>query len=248
LECTSSTLPFNYLGSFTQNRDVLLVEKDSSRLVQTPKLRTADVKEAYHHRVSIKEDGNASFISTARIQGPQFEFLKQLDTHVTPTRKTDIMDRFRLIKGTDITDYELSSPHRDSTIMELSLKGTIQQVLDYVGSKALLKPVNSFHMNLEKPAARTQPVFIPYPIVKVDTFHYALPANISRIAGLKNNTLQEAFGTYQRSYSFEANRLTIIRTLIIHSGHYDLEQYEAFYKFISQISRQEQQKTLITFN
>lgn len=248
LECTSSTLPFNYLGTFTQNRTVLLVEKDNSRLVQTPKLRANEVIEAYHHQISVTENGNATFSTTGTVKGAQYEFLKDLDTHVTASQKTDILDRFRLIKRTDIEDYELSVPDRDSTYVRISLSGTIQQVLDNLGPKSLLKPVNSFYMKLEKPAERTQPVFIPYPIVKIDTFNYSLPDNISKIAGLKNSTINGSFGNYQRSYAFEDNQLQVIRQLTINAGQYELDEYDAFYQFISQISKHEQQKTLITFN
>jgi len=248
LECTSSTLPFNYLGSFTQNRDVLLIEKDNSRLVRSPKLTAEEVKESYLHQANIKSDGTASFTTTGKIKGPRFEFFKGLETHVNKSQKTDIIDRFQLIKGTDIEDYEISIPNRDSTYVQLSLTGTIPHVFDNVGSKALLKPLNPFNIKLEKPEKRTQPVLIPYPIVKVDTFQYILPKNIANVAGLKNSTVAGSFGHYQRSYSLKNNQLTVVRQLTINAGQYELDVYKAFYQFISQISKHEQQKTLITYN
>ncbi len=248
LECTSSTSPYNYLGSFTQNKPVLLIEKDNSRLIQTPALTTADVAEYYHHQVAIDAEGNATFITNANVRGPQFELLKGLDTYAPASRKTEIMDWLRLIKGADITNYEITNPHRDSTYLDLQLQGSIHHLMEKMGHKALLKPVNTFHLNLEKPAERTQAVCIPYPIVKTDTVALTLPWAISELAGLTESTFDSPYGSYQRHYYIDQNQLTVVRQVSLYAGHYPITEYEAFYEFIRNVSRQEQQKTLITYN
>jgi len=62
LENTSQTLPFNYLGSFTDNRMALLVDKDNSKLVRTPKYgqdinfinKYVEISEIYNRSAKVK--------------------------------------------------------------------------------------------------------------------------------------------------------------------------------------------------
>ncbi|MBW3544025.1 MAG: DUF3857 domain-containing transglutaminase family protein, partial [Bacteroidetes bacterium] len=56
LENTSNYLPYNYLGTFTQNRPALLVGKES-RLIKTPALRLEDVLEKTTASYVLNQEG-----------------------------------------------------------------------------------------------------------------------------------------------------------------------------------------------
>lgn len=248
LECTSSTLPFNYLGTFTQGRQVLVAEKDQSRLVHTPSLTPQEVEEKYHHQISINADGNASFVTNGKVKGAQFEYLKDLDTHVSDQQKTDIMDRLRLIRQSDIKDYKLESPHRDSTFINLTLEGQIHHLAEKMGNKMLLQPLHPLGLLLEEPEKRKQPVCRPYPLLRTDSVTYILPQTIAAINGLKDESIDTNYGHYHKQIHYQNNTITVIRRLQLNAGLYNLDEYEAFYNFIDLVSRKENQKALITYN
>lgn len=52
LENTANYLPFNYLGTFTQNRTALLIDGDKSKLVRTPSLKMKDVHEESQYNMA----------------------------------------------------------------------------------------------------------------------------------------------------------------------------------------------------
>jgi len=69
LECTNQTKPFNYLGSFTSGREVLLVTSAGGKIVRTP-----GFNESYRHtagtiRLGRREESNGNVSITARGAG-----------------------------------------------------------------------------------------------------------------------------------------------------------------------------------
>ena len=60
LECTSNTSPPNYLGSFTADRNVMLVTENGGQLARTPKLTKDDNTEASKVTIALSETGEAT--------------------------------------------------------------------------------------------------------------------------------------------------------------------------------------------
>ena len=59
LENTANTNPFGYMGTFTQNRDALLISKDHSKLVRIPALKMDDDLVSYKLKFDLNISGNA---------------------------------------------------------------------------------------------------------------------------------------------------------------------------------------------
>ncbi len=65
LECTSQTIPFNYLGSFTSDRDVLLITPDGGRLARTPAFRNSFTNNVATISIGRREPTKGSFTLTS---------------------------------------------------------------------------------------------------------------------------------------------------------------------------------------
>src|SRR6202012_193753 len=60
LECTSNTSPFGKLGSFTENRNALLITEDGGKLVNTPRSTMQDNQFNSEVHLVLKPNGGAT--------------------------------------------------------------------------------------------------------------------------------------------------------------------------------------------
>ncbi|GAB4243282.1 MAG: hypothetical protein Tsb0034_21030 [Ekhidna sp.] len=74
LETTSQTSPFDYLGTFTQNRNALFI-KEESELVKTPKLSEDDVLIEDKYFLELNESGEGNFTLNRTSRGKEFEII-----------------------------------------------------------------------------------------------------------------------------------------------------------------------------
>lgn len=65
LECTNQTIPFNYLGSFTCDRDVLLITPEGGKLVRTPRFRNSYMKHSAVINIERRGASHGSFSITS---------------------------------------------------------------------------------------------------------------------------------------------------------------------------------------
>jgi transglutaminase-like putative cysteine protease len=65
LECTSQTIPFNYLGSFTSDRDVLLITPEGGKMVRTPQFSHSYRKSTGVITLGRREAARGSFTMTS---------------------------------------------------------------------------------------------------------------------------------------------------------------------------------------
>ena len=69
LECTNQTMPFNYLGSFTSGREVLVVTPGGGRIVRTPGFNESYRLTAGNILIGRREDSEGNVNMTARGAG-----------------------------------------------------------------------------------------------------------------------------------------------------------------------------------
>ncbi|WP_439184863.1 DUF3857 domain-containing protein [Carboxylicivirga taeanensis] len=247
LECTDNSAPFNYLGTFTQNRTVLLVDGEQSRLAQTPALQVADVANSYRTQISQDAAGVWQASTFARLRGRAFDSLKSLNDGLPQRDKLDYIEKLSLIEYADIQDFELNRASVDSSVIDLSLQANLVNAIEPIGNRALLKPVRPFYFNLETPEKRTQELRFNYPFNVHDTVIYKMPKAIKKLSGIKGQRLTSRFGSYQREVHIEGNTLVISRHLVIKAGVYELDEYELLYSFIKTFGNAELEKGIIEY-
>jgi len=73
LECTSQDNAFDFLGSFTDNREALWISKDNSQIVNTPRYGIEENIEDRAVSITLNKDGSASVEALIKFQGLRTE-------------------------------------------------------------------------------------------------------------------------------------------------------------------------------
>ncbi len=245
LDCTSDAA-FNYLGTFTQNRDAFLISKDSSRYVKTPSLKPIETLETRKIEASINSDiTNVKFLNT--YQGYSYEYMLQLEKNFNQSEKSRIMRNHIIEDGFQLIDYKISTPDRDSTKVMLSYNATTQNLYKYYGNEILIGNIPFTLPNFEKPGIRKLPVQIDFPINKLDTIIYQIPSGYTLNQDSVAISIGTKYGEYKVDSYRSSNRIVTIKSLLIFAEYYPIAEYEDFYDFYHQVVDLEN-KTHITLS
>jgi len=247
LECTDKTSPFNYLGTFTQNRPALLVDGEQSRLIQTPALSIDDVLSNYSTTVKVKGNGEATMEAAIRLRGRWFDYMRGLDTSLPERDKLEYIEYLELFENGDIKSFELLRGNRQEKALDLKVNAALNDAVENIGSRLLIKPIRPFYFTLDKPEQRKQEVRFNYPYNVNDTIIYHLPRRVEDVSGIKSKEIISDYGSYKREVLFHDKELKIIRHIKINSAFYQLSKYEGLYAFLQACKREELQKGIVKY-
>jgi hypothetical protein len=109
LECTSSTLPAGYLGSFTKDRPALAITPEGGKIVHTPSYNTAEYNTTHLTlEVGLTANGDAEIKGHLLHKGAPAESLHSLAYQTGGSEKKDYLIRKIGGAGLSLEDHTLS--------------------------------------------------------------------------------------------------------------------------------------------
>lgn len=244
IDCTSDG-PFGYLGTFTQNREVLVVDKEHSFFVKTPALKKEDVlcfREA-HLTVDKENRLQAQFKNT--YQGALFESFIQLSKMYNEAQRTRIINEYFSDGSFSLHSFDIKQEHRDSAKISFAYSGTSLDDFKTYGKESLLKVLPFQLPNFEKPEKRTQSVQIDYPIYQKDSLIYSIPPKYNVESVPKNKTIKSKFGEYSISVIQKEGKVIINKQFLLLPGKIPLTEYKAFHSFLMRIANEQKNSYII---
>ena len=245
LDCTSNG-PFDYLGTFTQNRDALIVDANNSRFMETPAFSKDEVLEIRTINVDYASSGATTSFQN-KYKGDMYERLLQVETGFNEANKSRILQNYFVEDGFEMTDYRITKLHRDSASIALTYNATSQQIYKHYGNDILISNIKLPLPQFEQPKDRMMPLQIDYPIYRVDTLIYSLPDGYTLNQGFENFSNSNRFGEYKFNINETDGKVIVTKSLLIHSGLYSVSDYEDFYSFYEKIIGVEN-KTQLSLN
>ena len=237
LECTSQTSPFGHLGTFTEDRHVLVVTPIGGVICKTPASNANDNMQIRRAEVEILENGDAAIKIEITYTGNQQDRVRGYLMNKSPR------DREKWLRNQ--YSYNIVENHVDYSDLEKSniqIKLPIVLKIRKLGSRSntrlFFKPAlevayQSIPSEVED---RKQPLDFVYPFNDQDLIQYKLPP------GYEVENMPEAidittdFGIYRTKYIDDGKgKLTFHRTFIINERRMDASYYDLFRQFVKQV-------------
>ncbi|MBC8005722.1 MAG: DUF3857 domain-containing protein [Verrucomicrobia bacterium] len=240
LENTTNTNPFGYMGTYTQNREALLVSKDNSKLIRIPAIKPKNNHDTYNLEIDLNDQENSKVTVHAVFKGTNFEVLNQINDDFNEEEKDQIFRNYLPFSNYEVSEYKLIRQNRDSAKIELVAQLSFGQVLKSLGKESYFNVLPCTLPAFTIPEKRNLPVELPYPILRSDTLIYNLPAGYGLKSEVDTLSIQTKFGHYSRQLNTVNGKIQIVKQVELYPGTYSKEQYPEFYSFIKDIIKKEQ--------
>lgn len=247
LECTSQNKPFNYLGTFTADRQVLMINADGGKLVQTPSLKAEYNLECRKTKVTLDQSGSGSAEVKNSFHGATY------DSYV-PILMSDQTDRKKMVtKRIHIPNFELDNFNIQETKSEHPfvtehLNLTITNYCTRVGEKLMLC-LNMMNKLSESPfqaTTRDNIVSIKWPVYEVDTVTYELPKGYTLEKIPAKINLQSDFGQYSTEVTKSGSTIQYVRIFKVFKADHSVDRYDEIVTFFDKIVTADENKVVLT--
>jgi len=231
LECTSQINPFGHLGSFTDNRPVLIIGENSGVLAKTPEYTIDDNFINSKINVDYSPEGTSA-TGTISYSG----LLMDEAVYIANQNKAEQLDWVN--KNLGMADYTvISHKFRVNEEPEPSVSLTVDLALNtfFTGNNARLFASMNLNNQIGVPARvrnRKHPVYIPYAYKTSDTVIIKLPAGYKPEQLPESRIADERFGKYSMLSVLQGKTITCVRVFEGYKGTHSPELYNAYYEFL----------------
>jgi hypothetical protein len=247
LECTSQNIPFNYLGTFTSDRDVLLMDSTGGKFVHTPLLNMESNLQSCKATLTIDQTGSGYSDIETIYHGATY------DAYM-PILMSDQADRKKmLIKKIQIPNFELDNFNIKETKSEdpfvteqLNLFAT--NYCTKIGENLMLylNMMNKLRESPFRSATRENTICIKWPVYEVDTIVYELPKGYTMENIPAKVSLQSDFGQYTTEVTKSGSTIQYIRTFKVFKAEHPVDRYDEIVSFFDKIVTADENKVMLT--
>ena len=249
LECTNQSIPFGYLGDFTDNRDVLVITPEGGKIKRTPAYLNETNLQITKAEIQLDPEGNMTADVVINSEGINYgsKYYLQKET-MTDLKKYYTSGVWRYNNNVEINAVDFENDQEEVVFKE-NLKVSIQNYATISNADYLVK-VNAFDRNTYVPKRyrkRKLPLQIPRGYKDVNEFTYKIPDGYTIEVLPPPKVIESKFGTYKVTFEkVDDTTFTYSKTMLIKAGDYPKEDYSEYRKFRKSIARYENLRISLT--
>lgn len=249
LECTNQKMPFNYLGSFTDDRDAILIKKNGGARVHTQRYSGVQNLQSRKGIVTLESSGNGKASVRTISSNYYFDDKLSLLNMDKESCKKSLIDGIEIPNFT-LTDYSVNQADFNQPVISIDLSLILTKYAIMMGDRILL-PLNLMN-NIERlpsnTSERKMDILFRRERTLIDTIIYKIPTNYSVTSFPKPVEYSSPFGTYSAEVSVDGNEITYIRKIRYNKGTFPASLYTQLLEFNKNVSTSDNTKAILKKN
>ena len=246
LECTSQHIPAGYLGSFTDDRYVLLVEKDSSKIVRTPTFDESINAKVRTTKATLTPDGDCIINVETHNRGIFYDKRYSLFSDTRDNQKKTLLEQL-YFSTIMLKDFNFSEKFEPEPEITSSISLEVPHYATHSGNRLFFNTyLYSKEINFKlKHQERQTPIVIRRNISYTDTIVFHLPDGYATGKPPSAKQYTSKFGAYSATFEKEKNNLIYTRYFVVNKGKYPASHYEELLKFYDKVRKYDQAKVVL---
>jgi hypothetical protein len=246
LECTSQSLPFGFLGDFTDDREALLITEEGGKIVRTPKISIESNAQKRNIKLNVDKEGNGVFSYSSELKGLQMDDHLHLVNQSEENQKKWALEKFDF-PNVKLNKVKFELLKEETPRVLLNIDGELKGIASKSGNRMFFKPyfLETFRPLEDKQKERNHDIWLDYGFSDIDTVEIVLPEGFFAEYLPSNVNLKEDFGNYQSDFQQEGSKVIITRRLQRKNGYFKKELYPKLKDFYKKVNSTDQQKIVL---
>lgn len=239
LECTNQQNPFGHLGTFNEDRNVLVITPEGGLLRHTPADRSGDNLQALHATVRLDAIGRAQVQLRARYTGNEQDRVRGALAALRPADRESWLQRELGVPSLRLISSDMADVDRRGEEVAVSLQAEIMGAATRSGTRWFLRPslLNHWDTVPVEVESRKTPVGVAYPFIETDSVSFVPAPGMTVEAAPNPVSLDTPFGSYRASIEVRPGAIQFVRRLEMSRKRFPPEDYPAFRAFLSDVVR-----------
>ena len=246
LECTRQTNPCGYIGKFTDNRYVLVVNEDGGELVKTYTYTHDDNIKSTNAVVNIDKFGDGKAKVTLLNRGQFYDDFNEIAHSDYKNSREELINELE-IPSFELGKFTISEKKEAIPEIEINLELDLKSFATSMGNRLMfdINPVNKHNVRFKRSKNRKNDIYFRRNIQVIDTIIYEIPFGYTYESIPKNESYDCEFGNYQTVVQHNDSTITYIRMLVLNMGTYQPEKYSSLKSFYSFVRKADRQKVVL---
>jgi Domain of Unknown Function with PDB structure (DUF3857)/Transglutaminase-like superfamily len=248
LECTDQTKSPGYMGSFTGNRNALIIDETGGHLVRTPTYIASDNMQVRKVKAVADDQGNMNADIYNKYSGVEQELPHALMFELSNEERQKYLNQMFRIPTYEVVKSDYKEHKAIIPSVEEILQIQLNNYVTITGKRLFITP-NIFGGDIDKlmpDTARQNDFVIKESYCDIDSIEIRIPPSYVLESIPKEVTLQTKYGKYFSSAKVVNDRIIYYRIMEQDKGRFPAKEFNDIVKFYNQVDKSDRSRVVFT--